>query len=893
MSLERERQVEQVFQDALDIPDEDRGAFLARVCSDDPELRSEVELLLAHDVQARGVFLETPAEIKQSASETFLQPRMIGPYRIIREIGAGGMGVVYEAEQDRPKRTVAVKAIRLVHASSEAIRRFQREAELLGQLHHPGIAHIYDAGVATIGEMSAGPLEQPYLAMEFIQGESIHQYAWDRELGTREILELGVAICEAVDHAHSKGVVHRDLKPTNILINEQGMVKVLDFGIARATDHDPEASTLRTRSGQLLGTLPYMSPEQVAGDPTAIDHRTDVYAIGVILYELLSRKLPFDVRDLSVVEAARQISQEEPTHLGRIDTSFRGDVSIIVHKAIEKDRSRRYPSAAELRDDIDRYLEQRSIVARPPSTFYQLRRFAARNRAIVGGVVATLLTLMIGAAVATREAIRATDEAERTTTALEEVRKQKKLAEDRLTESRNAREESDVTVEFLRGMLIAVTPEDLGRDVLVRDVLDRASRGVDEEFADRPTLLARLCLAIGRAYMGLGLLVEAAPHLARAREILVEENDRTQSERIAEAEYSLALCVRDRDPDQAAIYLQSSLERLRNQRGLFDEYTLNAERELAESFARAERFDEADEAYRAMIEKADRMHGPDSDVALRGRINLAQFLIRLDRLVEAETFVTDVVDAVRSSEAPDESRLLQALDALAQLRQKQGRHDEAGPIFRELVEKRTSLYGESHPMTLQTMNAFGSFLFGTGQRQEAKVVYEQVLARGPAAVGEDHPSLLVVRCNLARVYLSQGRIEDARTMVKAGLDALGSESQTSEVAEGMWSTYGSIQFGERNFEAAEKSFARSLEILESTFDPEQLPCQVARVNRASALKELGRFEEAEGELLLAQRVFRGQLGDDHPSSKYVASLLIECYRAWGREDDADRIRRGQ
>ena len=336
-------------------------------------------------------------------------PDRIGRYRILGYIGRGGMGAVYEAEQDNPRRIVALKVVRAAALSAETLRRFSQEAQVLGRLQHPGIAQIYEAGTAR----TDGAL-QPYFAMELVRGESLLQYAHHGQLGIRERLQLLVQVGEAVHHAHQKGVIHRDLKPANILVNERGQAKVLDFGVARATDADLQATTLQTDLGQLVGTIPYMSPEQAGGDPADLDTRSDVYALGVVAYELLTGRLPYDI-PTSIPLALRVIREDEPSRMSggargstRGSRLLRGDIETVVFKALEKDKTRRYQSVSAFTADLKRILNSEPISARPPSTWYQFRKFAARNRALVGGTLAVLLTLVIGLATTVSWAVRAT-----------------------------------------------------------------------------------------------------------------------------------------------------------------------------------------------------------------------------------------------------------------------------------------------------------------------------------------------------------------------------------------------------------------------------------------------------------------------------------------------------
>ena len=326
------------------------------------------DVVLAATARAQG---EGRGDGRPPWEEPALPPgTVVGGYTLERVLGEGGMGVVYVARQDRPRRTVALKVIRPALTTPAMLRRFETEAEILGRLQHPGIAQIYEAGIAD---------GRPFLAMELVDGRTLVEHAEHAGLGTRERLELVARVCDAVQHAHQKGVIHRDLTPRNILVDPAapeppdgrraglgvvGAPKVLDFGVARATDSDLQVSTLRTSLGQLVGTLPYMSPEQVAGDQNEVDTRSDVYALGVILYQLLAGRLPYDVASRSIADAARVIRDEHPSRLSAISRVFRGEIDTIVAKAMDKDRTRRYQSAADLRDDLRRHIAGEPIAAK-------------------------------------------------------------------------------------------------------------------------------------------------------------------------------------------------------------------------------------------------------------------------------------------------------------------------------------------------------------------------------------------------------------------------------------------------------------------------------------------------------------------------------------------------
>lgn len=417
MESDRFHRVMHIFGEALALPDSQRGVYLDQAAEGDADLRHQVERMLALDAAPEASFGGRGEGMYMLAEQIALQeesrgggssvtspdgafantvsaqgvPVLQGRYRILRKIGEGGMGVVYEAEQLRPRRTVALKAIRPGIASRDTLRRFEYEAHVLGRLQHPNIAQIYDAGAA-----DETRLDQAFFAMEFINGLPLTEHAKVHMLSVRDKLALLCKVCDAVHHAHQRGVIHRDLKPSNILVNEIGEPKILDFGVAQ-TESDPTLTTMHTIPGQLVGTLAYMSPEQVLGDPSGVDHGTDIYALGVILYQLLTGTLPHDLTRCSLPRAAQVIREEEPKSLGEHDRLLRGDLDLIVKTAMAKDRTQRYRSAAELAEDMRRFLDGRPVLARQESAIQGLRRQVRQYRAGVALGLAACMVLTAAA----------------------------------------------------------------------------------------------------------------------------------------------------------------------------------------------------------------------------------------------------------------------------------------------------------------------------------------------------------------------------------------------------------------------------------------------------------------------------------------------------------------
>jgi serine/threonine protein kinase len=512
----------------------ERHAYLDEACSGQPELRQQVEQLLRLH-EGAGTFLERPAA-ESANTRTFVdtaeatpQPEagnVVGPYKLIELIGDGGMGSVWMAQQSEPvKRLVAVKLIKAGMDSRQVVARFEAERQALALMDHTNIARVLDAGTTSAG--------RPYFVMDLVKGVPITRYCDEHRLTPRQRLELFIPVCEAVQHAHQKGVIHRDLKPSNVLValyDGKPVPKVIDFGVAKATGQSLTEKTLATGFGAIVGTLEYMSPEQAQINQLDIDTRSDIYALGVLLYELLTGSPPFsrpEVEKAGMLEALRVIREQEPskpstklstaeglptlaanrgTEPAKLKRLVRGELDWIVMKALEKDRNRRYETAASFAADVRRYLDDEPVQAGPPSAWYRFGKLARRNTAALCTAALVAASLLAGIAIATWQAVRATTAM--AATALEKRRADRQAA----TATRiNA---------SLKQMLGLLHPDsDKGRDYTVLQLLDDYSDNLEENLADEPTAAADLHTAVGLAYACRGQNHKARGHLQRALEL--------------------------------------------------------------------------------------------------------------------------------------------------------------------------------------------------------------------------------------------------------------------------------------------------------------------------------------------------------------------------------------
>ncbi len=712
-----------IFLDALDIADPaERKAYLDGACASNGALRRQVEALLAAH-EREGSFLEPPAaaplpgpalhtpafELRHLAEGP---GTVIGPYKLLEQIGEGGFGVVFLAEQQQPvRRKVALKVLKPGMDTRQVVARFEAERQALALMDHPHIAHVFDGGETTSG--------RPYFVMELVRGIPITDFCDQEHLPVRARLELFVTVCQAVQHAHQKGIIHRDLKPSNLMVtlhDDKAVVKVIDFGIAKATGQQLTEKTLFTNFGQLIGTPLYMSPEQAQLSGLDIDTRTDIYALGVLLYELLTGTTPFDKERLKTAgfdEIRRIIREEDPpkpstrlTTLGqasetvsanrrtdpkRLKQLCRGELDWIVMKALEKDRNRRYETASAFAADVQRYLHDEPVQACPPSAGYRLRKFARRNRGPV--LAATLVFLAtlggIGGAMWGLITARA---------AAEEERQAKVTAQGR-------EEETNAVLEFVEDKVFAAArPEGqdggLGRDVQLRQAIEAALPFVEESFTQQPLIEARLRMTLGASFLYLGEARLAAEQCEKAR----------------------ALYTEHRGPDHPD--------------------TLSSMSVLARSYLDLGRHTDGLKLHEETLALRKARLGPDHPDTLRSMAGLASCYHRQGRYAEAVKLLEETLALRQAKLGPDHPDTLSSMHNLGGNLARIGRLAEGLKLQEEVLAIRKARWGPHHPNTLASMYSVAIRYNALGRDADALKLHEETLALRQAKLGPDHRSTL-------------------------------------------------------------------------------------------------------------------------------------------------------
>lgn len=747
---ERSSQDLALFARALELPAAERPAYLAQACGADAALRHRVETLLQAHERAGDFLEQAPTELpaRGDTLPTIGEKAgdRIGRYKLLQQIGEGGCGVVFMAEQEQPvRRLVALKVVKPGMDTKNVIARFEAERQALALMEHPNIAKVLDAGATEAG--------RPYFVMELVRGIKITDYCDQNALPTHARLELFIQVCQAVQHAHQKGIIHRDLKPSNILVttdvNGEPLPQVIDFGIAKATTGQRLTDkTVFTAFEMLIGTPAYMSPEQAALTNVDVDTRTDIYSLGVLLYELLTGTTPFDAKKLlqaGLDEARQMILHQEPVRPStRLSTmlaadlttvaqrrqieppklirAVQGDLDWIVVKALEKDRTRRYHSASGFAEDVRRYLANEPIGARPPTASYRLYKLAMRNK-IVSAALLTVLVMLISALAVVYTALKKERKAR-----LDSESAQLQAEADKRTAEAEAAKSQQVTA-FLQDMLRGVGPSVAqGRDTqMLREILDRTAARITTELTNQPTVEAELCFTLGKVYDDLG------------------------AHDVAERMYRRVLQLnRMFLPDESPEAIMA-LSRLG--------YTLLRQMKL----------EEAEQQITLCLELCRKVLGEEHPDTLTLQEHLAMLRWRQDRLPEAEAMIRHVYQRREQLLPAGDPDVLNALNNLGNIFYTGRRYAEAEEVYKKVLAAKRH-YGGNENMGLSiTLQNLGATLFEQGKTREAEAAYSEAVLLRRKQLGKDHPNYATSVDGLADVHRLTGNFTDAETLYRESL----------------------------------------------------------------------------------------------------------------------------
>lgn len=956
---------ESIFAIAIDLPPEDRENHIVAACKDSPDLLAEVRALIAaHDAAPAG-FLDAPEEgsfgetisatdrgtssgktstpVFQTApvsSQSGLNEKeseVIGPYKLLQQIGEGGFGTVWMAEQKHPiSRRVALKIIKLGMDTKEVIARFEAERQALAMMDHPNIAKVLDAGATARG--------RPFFVMELVKGMPITKYCDEAGLSTRERLALFGDVCAAIQHAHQKGIIHRDIKPSNVLVTlyaDRPVVKVIDFGIAKATQGKLTDRTLFTRFEQFIGTPVYMSPEQANFSAVDIDTRSDIYALGILLYELLTGKPPFDaqtlmsagydemrrvIRDVeppkpslrlgtivgeerTTIARARKI---DPDKLGRL---VEADLDWIVMKAIDKDRTRRYETAGAFAADITRHLQNEVISAHPPNLSYLLGKLIRRHKLAFATGAAIAASLVLGLTVSVWQAIRATraeelanKEAQRATAAerlaIDEaaraVAAEKNMANTLVEVAAErdakdqARKDAEAVSTFLTQVFQSPEPTRDGRTITVAEALDAAAAKLETDLVDQPDRRVKLQWTLGSTYHALGLYREAISLRAKVRDYHLATSGSEHLDTLSAME-NLAISHNHAGRWNEAIELQEEILKLhRKLNGPEHGGTIGAMNALAQSYSNAGRRDEALKLREDMLALGLKVFGPEHGANLAAINKLAQSYAQAGQRDKALQMLEELQALHRKVSGPEHGSSLVAMSTLAQFYFTDGRRDEALQLREEALALGRKVIGPEHPDTLIAMNDLAFSYHQVGRKEEALKLREDVLNLRRKVSGPEHPQTLVAMYNLANSYADADRLSKALKLREEGL-ALRSKVLGPEHPETLWAmhelVYKHTLSAHRIGELTETVLENARNILakpdsEWSADDHQRGLRYSLSRLAIIHRTAGRLDEVCGLQEQHLTVARKILGPEHAETLRLIEGLAESYTDASRIVDA-------
>jgi serine/threonine protein kinase/tetratricopeptide (TPR) repeat protein len=871
----------------------ERWHFLDQECGDDVGLRAQVESLLAASAKM-GSFLSKPAAQVLPSQKGALDYEpiaerpgtVIGPYKLLEQIAEGGMGLVFVAEQQHPvRRRVALKIIKPGMDSRQVIARFEAEKQALALMDHQNIARVLDAGATASG--------RPYFVMELVHGVPITTYCDANQLTPRQRLELFVPVCQAIQHAHQKGIIHRDIKPSNVLVtmyDDKPVPKVIDFGVAKAIEQRLTEKTVYTQFGTLVGTFEYMSPEQAEMNAFGVDTRSDIYSLGVLLYELLTGTTPLErprLQQAAFGEIVRLIREEEPpTPSKRLSSArgaakiasaqrtepiklarlVRGEVDWIVMRCLEKDRTRRYETATDLARDVERYLKDEAVEACPPSASYRLRKLLRRHRAAALTAAALVAMLVAGATISTWQAIRATWAEQKMRTALEETEQAKARAEKARTESEDAQRQAEAVTEYLVKLFRSPDPRVSGRDVKVTDLLDRALADVNTNFAHSPKLRGDLLVTLGRTYQGLRLYEKAARLLEKALELRQVTHGAEHPDTL-DLMAQLALSYRGAGrPDDGIQLAQKTLLLQRAKLGDDHRSTLHTVSILGDAYRAASRPDEAIRLLEPSLQLCKSKLGSGDALTLETMNNLGLAYRWAERLPEAVALLAKTVNSMKARLGADHLETLNTTNNLAEALVASGRPGLAIPMLEESLPRCETKLGPDHSITVICRYNLAVAYATTDQPARAEPLLAQSAVSMRRQHGNESGELADALAWLGRTHLLQKKYTEAEPILRECLAIRGKKLPDSWQLFNTKSMLGGSLLGQKKYANAEPLLRAGYEGMMQRVDRIPAP---GKPRLTEALQRLVQLYEATGEIDKAD-TWRKKWQEAQPPTKPTA-----------------------